>query len=113
MIVCDGFVGNIALKTIEGVIKLTRDLAREEFLRNFFTKLLVAPSRLLIKRIIKRLDPERHNGAVLIGLDGIVVKSHGGATVNAFTYAIEEAVIETEKNVPELIKQQIEKLLNS
>lgn len=113
VIVCDGFVGNVALKTIEGVIRFMRELAREEFLRNFFTKLLIAPARVLIKRLIKRLDPERHNGAVLVGLDGIVVKSHGGATITAFAYAIEEAVIETEKNVPALIKEQFERMLNS
>ncbi|OGO93576.1 MAG: phosphate acyltransferase [Coxiella sp. RIFCSPHIGHO2_12_FULL_42_15] len=111
VVVCDGFVGNVMLKSIEGVIKLVAGFAREEFLRNFFTKLLIAPARPLIKRVIKRIDPERHNGAVLIGLDGIVVKSHGGASINAFTYAIEEAVLETEKNIPQLIKQQIERLL--
>lgn len=113
VIVCDGFVGNVMLKSIEGVIKLMANFAREEFLRSIFTKLLIAPARPLIKRVIKRIDPERHNGAVLIGLDGIVVKSHGGASVNAFAYAIEEAVIETEKNIPQLIKQQIEKLLKA
>lgn len=113
VIVCDGFVGNVMLKSMEGVIKFIANLAREEFLRNIGTKILIAPARPLIKRMIKRIDPERHNGAVLIGLDGIVVKSHGRATVNAFAYAIEDAVIETEKNIPQLIKQQVEKLLKS
>lgn len=113
VIVCDGFVGNVMLKTIEGVIRFMRDLAREELLRNWWTKLLVAPAMLPMKRVIKRLDPERHNGAVLVGLDGIVVKSHGSARVNAFAYAIEEAVIETEQNVPALIGEQIERLFKS
>ncbi len=113
VIVCDGFVGNVALKTIEGAIKLMADLAKEEFCRNIFTKLSILPAKPILKRMVKRLDPERHNGATFIGLDGIVVKSHGGASANAFAWAIEEAVIETEKNIPQLIREQVATLLNS
>jgi glycerol-3-phosphate acyltransferase PlsX len=113
VVVCDGFVGNVTLKTIEGAVKLIYELAREEIYRNIFTKLLVAPAKPILKRMVKRLDPESHNGATLLGLDGIVVKSHGSASARGFAHAIEEAIIETEKNVPDLIKQRINSFLTS
>lgn len=113
VIVCDGFVGNIMLKSIEGVIHFLADLVKEEFLKNLLTKALVAPSKPIIKRVIKRVDPESHNGAALLGLDGIVVKSHGGTTVKGFAFAIEEAILETEKNIPQLIREQVSSILKS
>lgn len=112
VVVCDGFIGNIMLKTIEGSIKFMADLAREEFGRNLFTKMLVAPSMPIIKRMVSRMDPERYNGATLLGLDGIVIKSHGGASVRAFTFAIEEAIVETENNIPQLIRERVASILH-
>ena len=112
VIVCDGFVGNITLKAIEGAITLIAKLAKEEFGRNIFTKLSIAPAKPIIKRMVKRMDPDGHNGAAFLGLDGIVIKSHGSASVDAFACAIEEAVVETEKNIPQLIKQNIGTILH-
>lgn len=112
VIICDGFVGNVVLKTIEGVLKLVADLAREEFLKNIGTKILIAPARPLIKRMVKRVDPEAHNGAALLGLNGIVIKSHGGATVKGFAHAIKEAIAEIDTNIQQLVKEKVAAILN-
>ena len=111
IVVCDGFVGNVALKTAEGISKLMTQFTREAFEENWCTKLAAMLVMPILQRIVKRTDPERYNGATLLGLDGIVVKSHGGANVKAFTYAIEEAIVESQKNVPKLIKEHIGKIL--
>jgi glycerol-3-phosphate acyltransferase PlsX len=107
VVVCDGFVGNVALKTIEGVAKLIRHYMMLEFKRNLLTRLagLVA---LPVLRVFKRkIDPRRYNGASLLGLQGIVIKSHGGADVVAFANAIRIAILEVEKAVPQRIKHHL------
>jgi glycerol-3-phosphate acyltransferase PlsX len=99
VIVTDGFVGNVALKATEGVAKMIADYLYAEFKRNFLTKslgLLVLP---ILKSFKRRVDPRRYNGASLIGLQGIVVKSHGGADKVAFGNAIRIAMLEVEHNV--------------
>lgn len=111
VIVCDGFVGNVALKTVEGSAKLFSYYMNKAFNRNWLTKLtalFARPSLLFVK---KSIDPGRRNGASLIGLKGIVIKSHGGAKTAAFANAIMEAVHEVEKNILELIRQEVEKRL--
>lgn len=113
VVVCDGFVGNVALKTTEGVAILIAKLMKEAFMRNFLTKLVGLLVKPIIKPFTRRIDPSRYNGATFIGLQGTVVKSHGGANMLAFARAIEEAVAGVEKNVPELIRHKVEQLLKS
>lgn len=99
VIVCDGFVGNVMLKACEGLSKLMTSIAREEFRRNLLSRisaLLILP---VLKRLKKRFDMRERNGATLIGLEGVVIKSHGGADVKAFTFAIAEAILEIDKDV--------------
>ncbi len=113
VVVCDGFVGNVALKTTEGVALLITRLIKDAFMRNFFTKLIGLLTKPILKLSMKRIDPARYNGATLIGLQGIVIKSHGGASIKSFTYAIKEAMTEVEKKVPERIRHEVEALLKS
>ncbi|OGT59295.1 MAG: phosphate acyltransferase [Gammaproteobacteria bacterium RIFCSPHIGHO2_12_FULL_43_28] len=113
VIVCDGFVGNVALKTTEGVAIFIAKLMKNAFMRNWLTKLVGLLVKPILKPVAKRVDPARYNGASLIGLQGTVIKSHGGASIYGFANAIKEAMIEAEKNVPERIKHQVEALLKS
>ncbi len=113
VIVCDGFLGNVALKTAEGVARALMQFAREEFTRSPFTRMAALFSRPVLRAIKKRLDPREYNGASLLGLRGIVIKSHGSADVLSFLRAIEEARLEVEKNVPELISRQLSAYLGT
>lgn len=108
VVVTDGFVGNVALKTMEGVAKLIVRYIYEEFSRNWFTKLLAGIAMPVLKALRRRLDPRRYNGASLLGLQGIVIKSHGGADELAFENAIEIAMVEVRKDVPKQIRQLME-----
>jgi len=105
VVVCDGFVGNVALKASEGVAKMLIAFAKEEFNKNIFTKIVAALSYPILKKLYKRFDPNNYNGGSLLGLQAVVVKSHGGANVDAFVTAIRTAVTEVKVNVPEKIKQ--------
>jgi glycerol-3-phosphate acyltransferase PlsX len=113
VVVCDGFVGNVALKTTEGVAVFVGRLIKEAFMRNAYTKLLGLLVKPVLKTFAKRIDTDQYNGATFIGLKGIVIKSHGGANVRAFARAIQEAIIETEKNITERIQHQVEQVLKS
>lgn len=113
VIVCDGFVGNVALKATEGAAHLIGTLTKQAFMRNIFTKLLGAVVKPVLKPFTNRVDPARYNGATLIGLKGTVIKSHGGAKVNAFENAIHEALREVEKNIPERIQHEVAAILDS
>ncbi len=112
VVVCDGFVGNVALKTTEGVAKMISHFVKESFTQNLLTRLAGLISLPILKNLGKKLDPRRYNGASLLGLRGIVIKSHGSADILSFTYAIREAIIEVEKNVPSQISHQLTSLLN-
>jgi glycerol-3-phosphate acyltransferase PlsX len=103
VVVCDGFVGNVALKAGEGVAKLMSHFMREEFMRNSRTKLVGLVARSVLHALAKRMDPRRYNGASFLGLQGTVVKSHGSADALAFAYAIKVAQKEAEHKVPERI----------
>lgn len=111
VIVCDGFVGNVALKASEGVAGMLMHMAREEFTRTPWAKLGALFARPALRRLRDRADPRRYNGASLLGLRGIVVKSHGGADALSFGRAIDQAVIEVRKSVPERISSVLEQLL--
>jgi glycerol-3-phosphate acyltransferase PlsX len=111
VVVCDGFVGNVALKTTEGVAILIGKLIKDAYQQNFISKLVGLLSRPILKRVVKHIDPNRYNGATFIGLRGIVIKSHGGANQHAFAHAIEEAIVQVEKNIPQRISSEVEQLL--
>lgn len=111
VVVCDGFVGNVMLKTTEGVAKMFSHYLKQEFKRNIFSKLAALIAMPVMMGLKSRIDPREYNGASLVGLNGIVVKSHGNADAHSFANAIEEAVVEVEKNIPERIKHELESLL--
>ena len=94
VVVCDGFVGNVALKTSEGVAQMLSTYLREEFKRNLLTKFAGLVALPVIKAFKRRVDHRRYNGASLLGLRGIVIKSHGSADSHAFRFAIARAVEE-------------------
>ncbi len=110
VIVCDGFSGNIALKASEGVAMLFRANAEAEFRGSLYGKLAALMSAPVLKAIRRKIDPRRYNGASLLGLKGIVVKSHGSADKLSFANAIEEAMIEVNKNVQDRISERLEEL---
>ncbi|MCW8864479.1 MAG: phosphate acyltransferase PlsX [Colwellia sp.] len=112
VIVCDGFVGNVTLKTCEGVARLVYKKSKGVFSQSFLIKLLTAIVKPSLKKMFKSMNPDQYNGASLIGLRGIVVKSHGNANANAFFSAIMEAVKEVERQVPEKIKNSLEQGLS-
>lgn len=105
VVVCDGFIGNIALKAAEGVSHLIAHYMKQAFRKNIWTKLAALPAMPILNHLKKEIDPQRRNGAILLGLTGVVVKSHGSAGVLGFSAAIQEASLEIEKNIPELIGQ--------
>ena len=107
VVVTDGFTGNVALKTMEGVARLITEALREEFTRNPLRKLGALAARPSLNALRTRLDARRYNGATMVGLDGIVIKSHGGADLFGFQRAIEVAVIEARSGVPARIAQRL------
>ncbi len=109
VIVTDGFVGNVSLKTGEGLAALVNHVLKSEFKRNWLTKLAGIIAWPVLSSVRRQLDPGRYNGASLLGLNGIVVKSHGSADTRSFLNAIRIASIEIEKNVPQRISSVIEK----
>lgn len=111
VVVCDGFVGNISLKTSEGVAKMITHFMRQEFKRNIFTKIAALFALPVLKAFKKRVDPRVYNGASLLGLQDIVIKSHGGADAFSYANAIKIALLEVEKGVPQRIDKQLETLL--
>jgi len=91
IVVCDGFVGNVVLKASEGLAKMMTGMIRTEFNRSWLTKLMALCAMLPLVRVKNRVDHRRYNGAVLLGLRGCVIKSHGSADRLAFTAALERA----------------------
>lgn len=110
VVVCDGFVGNVALKTSEGLAQMLAAYLREEFKRNLFTRLAAVLALPVINAFKRRVDHRRYNGASLLGLRGIVVKSHGSADSFAFQFAIDRAYAEARSALPGLISARIEAL---
>ncbi len=111
VIVCDGFVGNVALKTCEGVAKLIIKRLEHALKNSMSARLSGWMIEPLLKSIGSGVNPDHYNGASLIGLRGIVVKSHGNATKEAFLSAIRQAVREVERQVPAKIKDRLEHVL--
>ncbi len=107
VVVTDGFTGNVALKTMEGTARLIREALREEFTRTPMRKLGALAARPALEALRTRIDPRRYNGASMIGLNGIVIKSHGSADAFGFQRAIEVAVLEARENVPARIAERL------
>jgi len=107
VIVCDGFDGNVALKTSEGLAQMIAHIMHEEFHRNPLTRVAGLLALPVMKAFQRRVDHRLYNGATLIGLNGIVVKSHGGADPLAFRQAILVAVSEVKQRVPEHISEEL------
>ena len=108
VVVCDGFVGNVSLKTTEGVAKMIAQFIREEFSRNILTRLAALVAMPVLHAFRNRIDPRCYNGASLLGLRGIVIKSHGSADELAFANAIKVAVLAVRESVPERISSQLQ-----
>ncbi len=112
VVVCDGFVGNISLKSTEGAAKMISYFMRESFNRNLLTRFIGLLALPVLKSFKKRVDHRRYNGASLLGLKDIVIKSHGGADIYAYSKAIEVAILEVEKSVPQRIDSHLDSLLD-
>lgn len=107
VVVCDGFVGNVALKVSEGLVVMLYDFLKTEFMRNPVRKLAALAAFPALRAFKKRVDPRRYNGATLVGLKGVVVKSHGGADVLGFHYALRKAYTEVANGVLDKIAAEI------
>lgn len=107
VVVCDGFTGNVMLKASEGLVQMLYEFLKGEFTRNPLTKLAALVAYPVLSSFKQRIDPRRYNGATLIGLRGVVVKSHGGADVLGFRHAITKAHAEVTEGVLERIAERI------
>ena len=112
IVVCDGFVGNVALKSVEGIAKYIQTTLEQEFRRNIFSKIAALFSLPVLRRTKARIDPRRYNGATLLGLQGIVIKSHGNADVFAFANAINVARLEITNGIIDHIRCQLDRQQN-
>ncbi len=107
VVVTDGFTGNVALKTIEGAVGLVTHFLKRAFTRNWFAKMQAMLASHVLNKLKVEMDSRHYNGATLVGLNGIVIKSHGSADSVAFQHAIDTAIVEVRNQLPE----QIGKLL--
>jgi phosphate acyltransferase len=107
VVVTDGFTGNIALKAMEGASRLIGAFMREEFTRTPLRKLAALAARPALNALRTRMDPRRYNGASMVGLNGIVIKSHGGTDLFGFQRAIEVAVLEARNDLTARIRQRL------
>ena len=108
IVVCDGFVGNVALKASEGVASMIVGGLKQEFKRNLFTKLAAAVAYPVLAALMKRIDYRRYNGAALLGLRGLVFKSHGSADELAFELALARAYDAARNNLLDRVRQRID-----
>jgi glycerol-3-phosphate acyltransferase PlsX len=107
VVVTDGFTGNVALKAMEGAAKLIAETMRQEFTRSIPRKLGALMVKPVLDALRTRLDPRRYNGATMVGLNGIVIKSHGGTDTFGFQRAIEVAILEARSGVPAKIAERL------
>ena len=107
VVICDGFVGNVALKSSEGLAKLIAEVLRREFKRSLFTRMAGLIALPVIRAFKRKMDPRRYNGASLLGLNGVIIKSHGSADVFAFEQAILKAVEEVRGGLLRRIAEQV------
>ena len=107
VVVCDGFVGNAVLKAVEGVLQMMSSNLKEEFARTALTRLSALAAMPVLRAFRRRMDHRRYNGASLLGLKGIVIKSHGSADRYAFGQALGRAVEEVRNEVPQRIERRM------
>lgn len=107
VVVCDGFAGNIALKTCEGTASLISAKLRAQFSRTLLTRAVGALARPVLNALYRELDPQQYNGAVLLGVRGVVIKSHGNSSSAGFESAIARAVNAVDKDLPGLIERAL------
>jgi glycerol-3-phosphate acyltransferase PlsX len=107
VVVCDGFVGNVALKASEGLAQMLYEFLKAEFTRNALTRVAASVAWPVLRAFKRRIDPRRYNGAMLVGLKGVVVKSHGGADTVAFVNALGRAYAEVAHGVLDRIAERI------
>jgi glycerol-3-phosphate acyltransferase PlsX len=110
VVVTDGFTGNVALKTMEGTVGLAAHYLKRAFTRNLVTKLQAFLARPVLSSLAVQMDPRNYNGASLVGLNGIVIKSHGSADSHAFLHAIDTAIVEVRNQVPQQIGRLLEQV---
>lgn len=103
VVVTDGFSGNVALKAMEGMVGLMKHQMKQAFTRNWLAKIQALLSKPVLSRLAIQTDSRKYNGATLVGLNGIVIKSHGSADSYAFQHAIDTAIVEVRNNVPQQI----------
>ncbi|GAB2903338.1 phosphate acyltransferase PlsX [Uliginosibacterium flavum] len=108
IVVCDGFVGNVALKSAEGLAHMITSLLSQEFKRNLLTKLIALIAMPVLRRFKRVFDPSRYNGATLLGLRGVVVKSHGSADQVAYVWALRRAAEAARHNLIERIATRMQ-----
>lgn len=107
VVVCDGFVGNVTIKTSAGVANVLKKFLEEEMENSLMTRLSGQFSSSLFNQLASRMNPHRFNGASLLGLQGSIIKSHGNATEEGFYYAIQQALRESQNAVPQLIAKKV------
>lgn len=108
VVVTDGFTGNVALKTMEGLARMLGDTLKSEYTRTPLRRLGALASYSVLKSIKKRFDPGQNNGASMVGLNGVVIKSHGNADAASFANAIRVAIVEARKGVPSQVSQLLQ-----
>jgi len=108
VVVTDGFTGNVALKTMEGLASMLGGTIRSEYTRTPLRRLSALASMPVLRSLKKRFDPRQYNGASMVGLKGVVIKSHGGADAYSFAHAIRVAIVEARKGVPTQLGQLLE-----
>lgn len=113
LVVCDGFTGNVALKSSEGVAAMISQYLRDEFRRNLFTRLAGLVAMPVLRALRRRLDHRQYNGASLLGLRGVVVKSHGSADAWAFEQAIETGFVEAVEAIPRRIDARLSEIFHA
>ena len=111
VVVADGFVGNVSLKTAEGLASMVNSVLKSNFKKNMWTKIAALIAMPVLNKVRMTLDPRQYNGASFLGLNGIVIKSHGSADVDSFFNAIKIASIEIDKSIPQRISSEIEPYL--
>jgi glycerol-3-phosphate acyltransferase PlsX len=107
VVVCDGFVGNVALKSSEGVASMISGILKQEFKRNIFTKMAAIVAYPVLTALMKQVDHRRYNGAALLGLRGLVFKSHGSADALAFEHALKRAYDAARNNLLDRVRTRI------
>ena len=113
VVVCDGFVGNVTIKSSAGVANVVNKLLAEQIRESLLTRLSGYSSTSMLTRLSQQINPQRFNGASLLGLQGSIVKSHGNATTEGFFYAIAQAIHEIENSVPQLIAERVADIIQA